>query len=226
MHQRTIFKMAVAISAIIGSAAGSGSLAAHAATASTRGTGFPAAITSLQPAPVTAGRPLIYLGAAGNAARLAGALNAGTISPQAASAAGIRIIICYVNFTHGRYNTTTVSDIRWAAGVGCTARIILDGRAYLLKGARTYVQVGQYIGPGARRSYSSGGHITEPGHPKVFIFHGLNMKLLPSQEENTIVGVLPQPGTPIDRSLSHCHVTNWTVNGPIGAHCDLYSPRF
>jgi hypothetical protein len=52
------------------------------------------------------------------------------------------------------------------------------------------------------------------------------MKLLPSQEENTIVGVLPQPGTPIDRSLSHCHVTDWTVNGPIGAHCDLYSYRF
>ena len=226
MHQQTIFKMAVAISAIIGSPAGSGSLAAHAATAGTRETGFPAAITSPQPTPVAAGRPLMYLGGPGNAARLAGALNAGTISPQAASASGIRIIICYVNFTHDRHDTATASDIHWAAGVGCTARIILDGRAYLLKGARTYVQVGQYVGPGARRSYSSGGHITEPGHPKVFIFHGLNMKLLPSQEENTIVGVLPQPGTPIDRSLSHCHVTNWTVNGPIGAHCDLYSPRF
>lgn len=226
MHQRTIFKMAVAISAIVGSAAGSSSLSARAAAANAEGTAFTAANTVSRPAPVTAGKPLIYLGAQGNASRLADALDAGAISPQAVSAVGIRIVICYVNFTHDRHNTTTASDIYWAAGVGCTAKIILDGRAYLLKGARTYVQYGQYVGPGARRSYSSGGHIIERGDPKVFIFHGLNMKLLPSQEENTIVGVLPQPGTPIDRSLSHCHVTDWTVYGPTGAHCDLYSYRF
>ena len=226
MHQRKIFKIAVAISAIIGSAAGSGSLAAHAATTSPAGAGLSAAITSPGPAPAIIGKPLIYLGAQGNASRLASALNAGTISLQAVSAAGLRIITCYVNFTHDRHNTSATSDIHWAAGVGCTARIILDGRAFLLKGARTYLQYGQYVGPGARRSYSSGGHIIEPGHPKVFIFHGLNMKLLPSQQENTIVGVLPQPGASIDRSLSHCHATDWTVNGPIGAHCDLYSSRF
>jgi hypothetical protein len=171
------------------------------------------------------GGAVMYFGTTTRTGDVARRLNTAALSPDAATGAGIRFVACYVNFTTGRLSTRTRSYFNWAGGVGCTATIILYGRAFLVESGHHYLQYGPYVGPGARRSYSSGGHILEPGDPSVYIFHGLNMRLLPSQVDDTIVGVFPQSGTRLS-GASHCHQTDFTPNGPIGAHCDLYSIRF
>lgn len=98
------------------------------------------------------------------------------------------------------------------------------GRAYLVQNASTYVQYGQYYA-GTMRSALSGGQITVDGRPSVYIFHGMNLRLLPSQVSDTAVGVTPSPGTDIN-GASGCYTTGTSDYGTTGAHCNLYSNRF
>jgi len=169
-------------------------------------------------------KPLIYFGAG----PLVNELNAGTITPSqiAASpnAGNVGFITCLVNFKRGRSNGANDSFFNWNGSVKCNGSLQLSGRAFLVQSASNYVQYGQPYS-GVRSSATSGGTITVGGHPSVYVYHDAHFQLQPSQVSDTIVGVAPAPGAPLN-GASYCYSTGQSQYGSTGAHCVLYSDRF
>ena len=129
-----------------------------------------------------------------------------------------------MNFKRGRTNSSTRSHLNWNGSDRCNGTLQLWGRAFLVQSASNYVQYGQYYSVTVS-SASSGGTITVSGHPSVYVYHDAHFRLRPSQVSDTVVGVTPAPGAPLN-GASYCYSTGHSQYGSTGAHCVLYSDRF